>query len=77
MRPFSIEKIKEKISGQSAAVSRRNLGRSTFSLRRSDSTGDTSLREGKSKPSTSSTILSSWEDQSSSTSSPAPSHLKP
>ena len=32
---------------------------------------------GKSKPSTSPTILSSWEDQSSSTSSPAPSRLKP
>jgi hypothetical protein len=32
---------------------------------------------GKSKPSTSPMILSSREDQSSSTSSPAPSHLKP
>jgi Asp-tRNA(Asn)/Glu-tRNA(Gln) amidotransferase A subunit family amidase len=32
---------------------------------------------GKSKPSTSPMILSLWEDQSSSTSSPAPSHLKP
>ena len=33
--------------GQSAAVSRRNLGRSYFALRRSDSAGDTSRREGK------------------------------
>jgi hypothetical protein len=33
--------------GQSAAVSRRNLGRNTFALRRRDSAGDTSLREGK------------------------------
>ena len=33
--------------GWSAAVSRRNLGRSTFALRRSDSAGGTSLPEGE------------------------------
>ena len=33
--------------GRSAAVSRRNLGRSTFALRRSDSAGGTSLLEGE------------------------------
>ena len=33
--------------GRSAVVSGRNLGRSTFALRRSDSAGDTSLREGE------------------------------
>ena len=33
--------------GRSAAVSRRNLGRSTFALRRSDSAGGTSLPEGE------------------------------
>ena len=36
-----------RLSGWSAAVSRRNLARSTFALWWSDSAGDTSLREGK------------------------------
>ena len=43
---FDLEKIRRGLSGQSAAVSRRNLGRSTFTLRRSDSAGGTSLPEG-------------------------------
>ena len=38
-------KKKRRVSGLSAAVLRRNQGRSTFALRRSDS--DTSLREGE------------------------------
>jgi hypothetical protein len=42
-------KIRRRLSGRSTAVSRRNLGRSTFALRRSDSAGDTSLREGEIK----------------------------
>ena len=35
------------LSGRSVAVSRRNLGRSTFALWRSDSAGGTSLPEGE------------------------------
>ena len=45
--PFALEKIKRRLLGRCATVSRRNLGRSTFALRRRDSAGDTSLREGK------------------------------
>ena len=46
MKPFALEKIiRRRLSGQSAAVSRLNLGRSTFALRWSDSTRDTSLQE--------------------------------
>ena len=44
---FDLEKIRRGLSGRSAAVSRRNLGRSTFALRRSDSAGGTSLPEGE------------------------------
>ena len=44
---FDPEKIRGGLSGRSAAVSRRNLGRSTFALRRSDSAGGTSLPEGE------------------------------
>ena len=45
---FDLEKIIEnQLLGLSAAVSRRNQGRSTFALRRSDSAGETSLREGE------------------------------
>ena len=44
---FDLETIRRRLSGRSAAVSRRNLGRSTFALRRSDSTGGTSLSEGE------------------------------
>ena len=44
---FDLEKIRRGLSGRSAAVSRRNLGRSTFALRRSDSAGGTSLLEGE------------------------------
>ena len=44
---FDLEKIRRGLSGRSAAVSRRNLGRSTFALRPSDSAGGTSLPEGE------------------------------
>ena len=44
---FDLENIIGGLSGQSAAVSMRNLGRSTFALRRSDSAEGTSLLEGK------------------------------
>ena len=45
--PFALEKLRGRLSGWCAAVSRRNLGKSTFALRRRDSAGDTSLREGE------------------------------
>ena len=45
--PFDLRKIKRGVSVRSIAVSRRNLGRSTFSLRRSDSVEGTSLPEGE------------------------------
>ena len=54
---FDLEKIRRRLSGRSTAVSRRNLGRSTFALRRSDSAGGTSLLEGKSSSSSSPTTL--------------------
>ena len=44
---FDLEKIRRGFSGRSTAVSRRDLGRSTFALRRSDSAGGTSLPEGE------------------------------
>ena len=44
---FDLEKIKGGHSVRSAASSRRNLGRSTFALRWSDSAGGTSLPEGE------------------------------
>ena len=43
---FDLEKITIILSGQSIAASRRNLGRSTFALRWTDSAGGTSLPEG-------------------------------
>ena len=46
-KSFWPRKSKGWLSGRSAAVSRRNLGRSTFALRRSDSAGGTSLPEGE------------------------------
>ena len=44
---FDLEKIRRGLSGWSAAMLRRNLGRSTFALRRSDSIEGTSLPEGE------------------------------
>ena len=44
---FDLEKIRRGLSGGSTAVSRRNLGRSTFALRQSDSAEGTSLAEGE------------------------------
>ena len=44
---FDLEKIRGGLSGRSGAVSRQNLGRSTFALRRSDSASGTSLLEGE------------------------------
>ena len=47
MMCFDLEKIIRKLSGWSAAVSRRNLGRTNLGLRRSCSAGETSLPEGE------------------------------
>jgi len=44
---FDLEKRRIGLSGRSAAVSRRKLGRSTFALQQSDSAGGTSLPEGE------------------------------
>ena len=73
---FDLEEIRGGIWGRSTTVSRRNLGRSTFALRRSDSAEGTSLRRGKPSSSSSPTTLPTWGGQSPSTSSPAPSHLQ-
>ena len=71
------KKIKRKFSGWSTAVSRRNLGRTNLGLWRSYSAGKLPSGRGKSKPSSSPTILSSRGGQYPSTSSPKPSPLKP
>ena len=47
MEGFDLEKITTELSRQSAAVSRRNLGRTNLGLRRSCSPGETSLPEGE------------------------------
>ena len=46
-RVLTWKKIIRELSGRSAAVSRRNLGRSNLGLRRSCSAGETSLPEGE------------------------------
>ena len=71
------KKIISKLSGWNTAAARRNLGGTNLGLRRSCSTGETSLRDGELSPSSSPTILSSGGGQSPSTSLPAPSPLKP
>ena len=43
---FDLEKTRRGLSGRSTAASRRNLGRSTFALRRKDFAGGTFLPEG-------------------------------
>ena len=47
MKSFTLEKIISKLSGRNSAATRRNLGRTNLGLRRSCSTGETSLREGE------------------------------
>ena len=44
---FALEKIRRKLSGRSAAISRQNLGGTNLWLRRSYSAGETSLRAGE------------------------------
>jgi hypothetical protein len=72
-----LEKIRRGLLGRSAAVSRRNLGRSTFVLRRSYSAGGTSLPEGETIVIIITNRSPILGESSSSTSSKAPSHLKP
>jgi hypothetical protein len=45
--PFALEKIRRRLLGWCAAVSRWNLGRSNFALRQRDSARDISLQEGQ------------------------------
>ena len=59
MKAFTLEKIAGKLTGRNSAATRRNLGGTNLELRQSYSAGDTSLREGKSSPSSSPTHLSS------------------
>ena len=47
MKSFTLEKIISKLSGRNTTAMRRNLGGTNLGLRRSCSTGETSLREGE------------------------------
>ena len=47
IKAFALKKIREKLLGRSAAISRQNLGRTNLELWRSCSAGRTSLREGE------------------------------
>lgn len=44
---FTLEKIRDKLTGRNSAATRRNLGGINLGLWRSCSAGDTSLREGE------------------------------
>jgi hypothetical protein len=77
MDASDLEKIGRGLLGRSAAVSRQNLGRSTFALRRADSAGGTSLPEGEIIAIIITNHSPILGELSSSTSSTAPSHLKP
>ena len=47
MKAFTLEKIISKLSGRDSAATRQNLGGTNLGLRRSCSTGETSLPEGQ------------------------------
>ena len=74
---FDLEKIRSKLLGRSAALSRRNLGRTNLGLRRSCSAGETSLQEGEIIAIVITIDPLIERGQHPSTSSPAPSPLKP
>ena len=76
MKGFDLEKIISELLVQSATVSRWNFDRTDLELQRSYSTWKFPSRRGKSKTSSSPTILSSRGGQSPSTSSSAPSRLQ-
>jgi hypothetical protein len=77
MKPFALEKKSREDFQDEAPPSRGRTWAGALLLSGGAiPSGKLPSGRGKSKPSTSPTILSSWEDKSSSTSSPAPSHLK-
>ena len=74
---FTLEKIVGKLTGRNSAATRRNLGGTNLGLRRSCSAGETSLREGEIITIVINNDPLIGRGQSPSTSSPAPSPLKP
>ena len=77
MKSFTLEKIRRKLSGCNTAATRRNLGGTNLGLRQSCSAEETSLREGEIIAIVITNAPLIGRGQSPSTSSPAPSHLKP
>ena len=77
MKSFTLEKSTSKLSGRNSAATRRNLGGTNLGLRQSCSAGETSLREGEIIAIVITNAPLIGRGQSPSTSSPAPSHLKP
>ena len=77
MKSFVRRKIIRKLSGRDSAATRRNLGGTNLGLRQSCSAGDTSLREGEIIAIVITNAPLIGRGQSPSTSSPAPSPLKP
>ena len=76
-RLFTLEKIVGKLTGRNSAATRRNLGGTNLGLQQSCSAGDTSLREGEIITIVITNAPLIGRGQSPSTSSPAPSPLKP
>ena len=74
--PFTLEKITENYWDFPPPSARRNLGGALLLSGGAILPGKLPSGRGKSKPSSSPTLQSSWRSSSSSTSSPAPSHLK-
>ena len=77
MKSFDEKKIRENLSGRDSAATRRNLGGTNLGLWQSFSAGDTSLREGEIITIVITNAPLIGRGQSPSTSSPAPSPLKP
>ena len=77
MKGFPLEKIMGKLTGRNSTATRRNLGGMNLGLSRSCSAGDTSLREGEIIAIVITNAPLIGRGQSPSTSSPAPSPLKP
>ena len=74
--PITLEKITEKFWDFPPPSARRNLGGALLLSGGAILPGKLPSGRGKSKPSSSPTLQSSWGSSSSSTSSPAPSHLQ-
>ena len=77
MKSFVRRKIISNLSGRDSAATRRNLGGTNLGLRQSCSARDTSLREGEIIAIVITNAPLIGRGQSPSTSSPAPSPLKP